>query len=179
MEPGGTLEPEEQSATLALEPANVDFTLRLGPLRAVMGDVAGLLGDTLLNLLGMFYPPTIGKKANVVVTELVTNVFENISFGESSFELRLVVNPETLKITVSNQVTDEQFERVSARIALLQHTADAKKLLTQTIRERRPQRLKGGLGMIRLVAENRFALTVARNDGTMTVCAEYSLKGNA
>lgn len=162
-----------------LRPANIDFVLRLGPLSAVQGDVAGLLGDALLNLLGMFYPVGIGKKANVVITELVTNVFENITIPTSNFELRLSIDTHRLRISVHNQVTEEQFNHVNARVQKLQSTVDAKKLLAQTIRERRPQRLKGGLGLIRLVAENRFALSAALESGTMTVSAEHSLEGNA
>ncbi|MDP3274983.1 MAG: ATP-binding protein [Deltaproteobacteria bacterium] len=162
----------------ATEPCStIDFHLRLGPLASAKGDVAAVLGESVLALLAMFYPSNIAKKANIVVTELVTNVFENILDPDSAFTLALHISPETLLIKVSNQVNAEVIEKLQTKVALLASVTDAKKLMVQTIRERRPHRLKGGLGLIRLVAENRFALSVSHTEsGMITVSARYTIE---
>lgn len=180
--PGEAKPAEATAAAPAAEPvkpANVNVSVRIGPLSSVLGDVAGLLAEAAQSLLGMFYPVPTAKRANVVITELVTNVLENVVDPASDFTMDLVIDGDVLKITVCNTVKPENYERIKARIAELQNAADAKKLLAKTIRERRPQRLKGGLGLIRLVAENRFALSSEYVDGRAIVRAEQTLKVNA
>jgi hypothetical protein len=159
------------------EPARVSFTLDVGPLSTVVGDLPTVVAEFSLSLVQLFYPSTIARKANVVVTELVQNIVENVPFPGSDGSVRLSIDGKDLVISVSNQVTDEQYAKVRAKIDSLGTPAEAKKLLAATIRERRPQRLKGGLGLIRLVAENRFVLAAERADGKLTVTARYTLEG--
>lgn len=166
-------------AVVVNEPTNINLELTLGPLSNALGDVAGLLAESCQSLLAMFYPVPIAKRANVVVTELVQNVFENIVEPTSSFTMRLGIDGNVLRISVTNSVKPEHYEKVQARISALRDPGEAKKLLAKTIRERRPQRLKGGLGLIRLVAENRFALSTEYTDGRLTVNAEHVVKVSA
>jgi hypothetical protein len=154
-------------------PARVRLSLEIGPLSSVLGDVAGLLGESTLALLGMFHPPVVARRANVVITELVTNVLENVAFDGSSFTLDLQADEERVVVAVTNEATPEQYAHVRERVERVQSVTDAKALLASTIRERRHQRLRGGLGLTRLVAENRFALAVDYQGGRMTVRAEH------
>ncbi|HQY60861.1 MAG: ATP-binding protein [Myxococcales bacterium] len=148
--------------------------LTVGPLDHVTGDLAGLVGEHALQLLGMFYPRNVARKANVVVTELVTNVFENIYDPKSSFDLELDAGPTGLVIGVRNQVTPEQYAKVKARVDLIRDTPDLRAMVANTIRERRKERLKGGLGLMRLAQENKFDIGIAYQDGAMTVTATYT-----
>src|SRR6185503_11087262 len=99
-----------------LAQTRIDARLSIAPAGNVVGDVAGLLGESLLELLSMFYPMRVCKKANVVVTELVTNVLENVSDHESGFVLGLRIDEERLVVDVTNRATVAQFEVVRARL---------------------------------------------------------------
>lgn len=157
----------------------IKTTLTLEPIGNIVGDVAGVLGEALLELLGMFYPSNVAKKANIVITELVTNVVENVSHPDSEMQFALSIDGDTLIIEVTNKVTDEQYSNVSKRIDGINNSPDVRKMLAETIRARRVNRLKGGLGFMRLVTENKFKLSHARRDGLLTVRAEFSMKGLA
>lgn len=150
------------------------YRMSLGPLEHVSGDLGGLLGEQVMQILGMFYPRNFAKKANVVVTELVTNVFENVFDPKSTFDLEIDAGPGGLVIAVKNRVSPEQYEKVKSRIDTIRTTPDLRALLASTIRERRAQRLKGGLGLMRLAQENKFDLAIAYEDGAMTVTATYT-----
>jgi Family of unknown function (DUF6272) len=153
------------------------FTIR--PVGNIVGDVAGLFAESLQTLLGMFYPPGVCKKANVVVTELVQNVVENIADRESGMQVELGIDGDTLSVVCSNKATAEQAENVRKRLSQLSDPKEARRLLAETIRARRPERLKGGLGFMRLVSENKFKLSTQYEGGLLTVRAEYSMKGIA
>lgn len=157
----------------------VGVSLRVAPLGDIRGNLAGLLGDSLLSLLGMFYPPAVGKKANVVVTELIQNVLENIVDPTSELLLELRVDGDALLVEVRNLATPAQFEAVRARVDALAGSPDPKRLLGDTLRARRADRLKGGLGLLRLVSENRFRLAARYEQGHLTVSAAFPLRGTA
>ena len=168
---------ETTPAAPAAPRANVSFAIDVGPLAAVVGDLPTVVAEFSLSLVALFYPMTLAKKANVVVTELVQNIVENVGAPDSSGAIRLAIDGAELVISVSNAASEEAFAKVRAKIDALGTPAEAKKLLAATIRERRPQRLKGGLGLIRLVAENRFTLSCSHQDGRLTVTARYPLEG--
>jgi hypothetical protein len=168
----------EASAQAPAAPrANVAFAIEIGPLSAVVGDLPTVVAEFSLSLVALFYPMTLAKKANVVVTELVQNIVENVAEPTSDGAIKLAIDGRDLVISVSNIANEEAYAKVRAKIAALGTPAEAKKLLAATIRERRPQRLKGGLGLIRLVAENRFTLSCDHKDGRLTVTARYPLEG--
>lgn len=152
-------------------------SFRVAPLGDIRGNLATLLGESLPALLGMFYPSAVGKKANVAVTELIQNVVENIVDPDSELQLELRVGPEALEVQVRNKATPAQYEAVQARIDAVAQTADPKRLLRETLRARRADRLKGGLGLLRLVSENRFRLSARYEQEHLTVFAAFPLRG--
>lgn len=154
-------------------------TVTVAPLGDVRGNIATLLGQSLHDLLGMFYPPAVGKKANVAVTELIQNVIQNVLDADSALGLDLRVDDEALIVSVRNKATPAQFEAVRARVDALATSAAPKQLFTATLRQRRADRLKGGLGLMRLVAENRFRLAVSYEQEHMTMQAAFPLRGTS
>jgi hypothetical protein len=169
-------EPAEQ-AEPTRSTTRLGVSLRVAPLGDIRGNLATLLGESLPTLLGMFYPPAIGKKANVAVTELIQNVVENVVDPSSELQLELRVDAEALEVQVRNKATPAQFEAVRARVDALAQAADPKRLLGETLRARRADRLKGGLGLLRLVSENRFQLTARYEHEHLTVFAAFPLRG--
>lgn len=159
-----------------LAQTKIDARFSIAPAGNVVGDVAGLLGESLLELLSMFYPRRVCKKANVVVTELVTNVLENVSDPESGLLLELRIDQDRLVVGVTNPATLAQFEVVRARLQAIHDAPNPKHLLRDTIRSRRADRLKGGLGLMRLAIENRFGLNATYDQGNLMVRAEFALK---
>jgi hypothetical protein len=148
------------------------------PLHDVGDSLPRMLGDSLHELLGMFYSQTVGKKANVVVTELVQNVLENVIDPRSALHLELRVDGDALVVRVSNKATPEQYASVRERVAALSDAEDVRKLFTSTLRARRADRLKGGLGLMRLVSENRFRLSVSYDRDVLTMQAAFPLRGS-
>lgn len=175
-EPTSTSAPSQAAA--AAEHARIGMSFNVAPLGDVSGHLPRLLGESILELLGMFYPTIVGKKANVVVTELVQNVIENIVDPRSELHLELHVDGDALIVRVSNKATPEQYEGVRARVDALSGEADAKQLLRTTLRTRRADRLKGGLGLMRLVSENRFRLAVTYERELLTMQAAFPLRGS-
>ena len=156
----------------------VGVSFQLAPLGDISGNLPRLLGESVLELVSMFYPPSVGKKANVVVTELVQNVIENVVDPASELRLELRVDHDALIVRVINKATPEQFEGVKARVDALTGNVDAKKMLATTLRARRSDRLKGGLGLMRLVSENRFRLAVTYEHELLTMQAAFPLRGS-
>ena len=113
-----------------------------------------------LSTRGGIYLSAKGKKANIVITELFNNAVENNIDGNSKIVLELKIDKDYLWIRVKNNARRLQYKKVKAHVKKINTTKNLKKLMTDTIRERRKDRLKGGLGLIRLVAENKFDLSV-------------------
>ncbi len=157
----------------------VGASIYIAPLDHVAGDVAGLLGNFLFDLLGMFYPRQICSKANVVVIELVTNVMEHCSIREGAMRVDLRIDGDELLITVQNPATPEQYEDIKARFAAIASAEDPRKLLAETVRERRTNRERGGLGLMRLTAESKFKLTAEYEQGFLIVKAQFPMRGFA
>lgn len=170
-------EPQPCAAEQPAAATRLGVSFRVAPLGDIRGNLATLLGDSLPALLGMFYPPSVGKKANVAVTELIQNVVENIVDPASELQLELRVDAEALEIQVRNRATPAQYEAVRARIDSVAQSVDPKRLLGETLRARRADRLKGGLGLLRLVSENRFRLSACYEQEHLTVFAEFPLRG--
>jgi hypothetical protein len=157
----------------------VGASIYIAPLDHVAGDVAGLLGNFLFDLLGMFYPRQICSKANVVVIELVTNVMEHCSQREGALRVDLKIDGDELCITVANPVTQEEFEAVRDRFTQIASAEDPKKLLADTVHRRRIDRARGGLGLMRLTAESKFRLTAEYEQGFLVVKAQFPMRGFA
>jgi hypothetical protein len=153
------------------------WSLSLAPLADVRGNLAATLGESLIGLLAMFFPPALCKKANVVVTELVQNVIDNVSDPASGMRLDLRIDGDTLFVCVTNKATAEQYATVKERVEQITSSGDPKRLFADTLRARRVQRLRGGLGLIRLVSENRFRLSASYAGEHLTMQAILPLRG--
>ena len=69
--------PEELATT------NINMRYELSPMKNIIGDLSGLLGNFSDEFIGAFYPKNISKKANIVITELVNNAVVNSADGDS------------------------------------------------------------------------------------------------
>ncbi len=153
-------------------------TLSLSPAGNVTGDLAGILGGYLLDLMGMFYERILCRRVNVAVTELVTNALSHALTVEAELRVDVCVDAEALVVEVSSKVDDAQYAEVEARVRQISDSADVRGLLRDTIHHRRARQLEGGLGLLRLASENRFGLSLRRDGETMTIRAEHALEAN-
>jgi hypothetical protein len=151
-------------------------TLRLSPTASATGDLAGILGGHLLELMGMFYDRVVCRRANVAVTEFVTNALSNAVDPAGELRVDVSVDADALVVEVSNKVDDPGYAAVEARVRRINESEDVKALMRETINHRRARRLKGGLGLLRLTSENRFVLSVRRDGEYMTLRAEHALE---
>jgi hypothetical protein len=167
-------------AASELAKTSVRASFEITPVDHVVGDVAGVLGDHMLVLLGMFYPRTLCRKANVVVTELVQNVLENVSDPQGKLSCDIEVDASTLRVRVANRVQTEQWKRVELRVNEIRGTKDLRALVATTLRERRKAQQRGGLGLMRLAHENKFAIDAAfapeTRDGWGTLTVEATFR---
>lgn len=152
---------------------SVGASISISPINHITSDVAGLLANFLDALLVRFYPRRICQKVNVVVTELVTNVIQHASERDGEVKLDLKIGSDGLVIKVSNRVTREEYETVKAVFDEIFAAEDPRDLFARTVRERRIDRQRGGLGLIRLTAENKFHLSTEHVDGVLVIQATF------
>ncbi|MBI4953909.1 MAG: ATP-binding protein [Myxococcales bacterium] len=158
---------------------DIEMSFRVRPLGNVVGDLSGILGAHATELVGAFYPRRVSNKVNVVLTELVNNVLQNFVDRESDIQVTLRLDAERLVLRVSNAATPAQYDKVRGIVERIQATPDPRTLLRDTIRERRKSRLRGGLGLLRLVVENKFQLGVSYDQSVLTVESRIALGGLA
>ncbi len=160
-----------------LRRTTISFSYTIYPVRNIISDLSALIGDFCEETIGSFYPRVVSKKANVVLTELVNNAIENSTDGRSKIGLRVDIDQSRLVIKVMNPVSREQYGKVRRHVDMINSTENIRKLLRDTILLRRKDRLKGGLGLIRLVAENKFSLLVKYKDPFLIVESHFALGG--
>jgi hypothetical protein len=155
----------------------ISFSYTIHPVKNIISDLSAMIGNFCEDTIGSFYPRVVSKKANVVLTELVNNAIENSADGRSKIGLRVDIDEQLLMIKVMNPVSREQYERVRRHVDMINSSENIRKLLRDTILLRRKDRLKGGLGLIRLVAENKFGLSVKFKEPYLIVESHFSLGG--
>jgi len=160
-----------------LAATNISIKYNLSPSKNIIGDISGLLGNSSGELISAFYPKNISKKVNIVITELFNNALENNIDGNSKIVLELKIDKDYLWIRVKNVARRSQYKKVKAHVKRINTTKNLKKLMTDTIHERRKDRLKGGLGLIRLVAENKFDISVHYRVHFLIVESKIALGG--
>lgn len=158
-----------------LPSTRIGISCTVEPVNHVVCDLSGILGRFSEDLLKAFYPPVVAKRANIVITELVNNVFENMQFPDSAMELEITVDSDTLVIKVTNAADEVRYAKVADHVQAIHDAQDVKQLMRQTIRDRRVGRQKGGIGLMRLVAENKFQISTEFLDGQMTVESRLAL----
>lgn len=156
----------------------VSASIRIMPLDHITGDAGGLLGNFALQLLGMFYSRRVCARANVAVTELITNVMEHASGRDGEIMLDMEADEQQLIIKVSNRSTEEEYETIKARFAQISAAEHPKQLLATTVHARHHDRQKGGLGLMRLAAESKFQLSVEYLEGILIIRAFLSVEGS-
>ncbi|MCK6514505.1 DUF6272 family protein [Myxococcota bacterium] len=160
-----------------LAKANISISYAFSPIQFILCDLSGLIGNFCQELLGAFYPRIVSKRANILISELVTNVLQNTVEPTSQMMLDLDVNQDRLIIRVKNAVTPDQFDKVRVQVDRINQAEDLKRLMRDTIRERRRLKEKGGLGLIRLVAENKSQLSVSYEGGYLVVTSQLDVGG--
>jgi hypothetical protein len=160
-----------------LATTTISMRYDLSPIKNIIGDLSGLLGNFSDELIGAFYPKTVSKKANIVITELVNNAVDNSADGNSKVILEIMIDKDLLHIRVSNAAKRSQYKKVRDHIEMINSAEDLRKLLAETIRERRKDRLKGGLGLIRLAAENKFTLSAHYRAPYLVIDSQIGLGG--
>ena len=156
---------------------NISMSYTLSPVKNLIGDMSGMLGNFCDEFLGAFYPRIVCQRANIVVTELVNNAIANKMDQDSKIILELSIDGSALCIKVTNVADQEQYDKVKAHIERINTTDNKIKLLAETIRQRRKERLGGGLGLIRLAAENKFNLSVDYDAPFLIVESKIALGG--
>lgn len=160
-----------------LATTNISMKYDLSPSKNIVCDISGLLGKFSSELISAFYPKNISKKVNIVITELFNNAVENNVDGNSKILLELKIDRNYLFVRVKNATKRLQYKKVKAHVKKINTAENLKKLLADTIHERRKDRLKGGLGLIRLVAENKFDLSVHYRAHFLIVESRIALGG--
>ena len=160
-----------------LATTSINMRYDLSPIRNVIGDLSGLLGNFSDELIGAFYPKTVGKKANIVITELVNNAVVNSTDRNGKIILEIGIDGDVLCIRVANAANRSQYRKVRDHIRMINSADDLRKLLADTIRERRKDRLRGGLGLIRLAAENKFSLSARYRAPFLIIDSQIKLGG--
>jgi len=160
-----------------LATTNINMRYDLSPMKNIIGDLSGLLGNFSDELIGAFYPKNVSKKANIVITELVNNAVVNSPESDSKISLEIMINKDLLRIRVASAAKRSQYRKVRDHINMINSTGDLRKLLAETIRERRKDRLRGGLGLIRLAAENKFTLSARYRAPYLLIDSQIGLGG--
>ena len=143
-----------------LATTSISMRYDLSPTKNIIGDMSGVIGEFCDEFIGAFYSRNVSKKANIVITELFDNAIENSEDGNGRITLELSIDGEHLRIRMMNNATRSQYRKVRDHVKEINSSANLKEMLADTIRKRREGRLKGGLGLIRLAAENKFQLSV-------------------
>ncbi|MBA7549588.1 hypothetical protein ES705_42078 [subsurface metagenome] len=160
-----------------LQKTNISLSYSISPVQNIICDLSALIGDFCEELIGSFYTRVVSKKANVVITELLNNAIENILDKDSGIILNVKINEDRLLIEVMNVVNRKQYEKVKAQVQKINSANNIRELLKETIQQRRGKRLKGGLGLIRVVAENKFNISVDYKEPFLIVESQISLGG--
>jgi len=160
-----------------LATTKISMRYDLSPIRNIIGDLSGLLGNFSDELISAFYPKIVSKKANIVITELVNNAVVNSPDSDGKITLEITINREVLRIRVANAAKRSQYKKVKDHIRMINSAGDLRKLLADTIHERRKDRLRGGLGLIRLAAENKFTLSARYRAPYLIVDSQIGLGG--
>ena len=138
----------------------INFTYNILPVKNLKANTSGMLGDFNSEFIQNFYSPSICKRINVVLSELVNNVTENIIDKESRITINISLNKHHLIIKVSNKVDYEQYKFIKSHIGKINSSRDLRKLMVDTIKENRENGKKGGLGLIRLCYEEKSSLSI-------------------
>lgn len=160
------------------EGARVVDALRLEVVVPGVGRPAPALVDALAPLLAVALPPPFPSRLSAALIELVTNAAEHCEASAGpGVRVEVYRRAGVCGVAVSNPSAPGSLDALRARLEALSEAGSPKELLARTLRERRAARLKGGVGLLRLVAECGFELSVSEEHHWLTVRAEQALPG--
>jgi hypothetical protein len=160
-----------------LQTTRIAMHYSISPQKNIIGDIGGLIAGFCEELVGYFYPRVVSKRANTVITELFNNAVENSIDPSSTITLEVQINGALLRIKMTNAARQEQFEKIKSHVDRI-NSADIRRLMAETIHERRKRQLKGGLGLMRLALENKSRISVDYKEPLLIVESEIQLGGH-
>jgi hypothetical protein len=160
-----------------LQTTQIAMQYSISPQKNIIGDIGGLIAGFCEELVGSFYPRVVSRRANTVITELFNNAVENSVDPSGTITLEVQINGALLRIRMTNAARQEQFEKIKSHVDRINST-DIRRLMAETIRERRKLQLKGGLGLIRLALENKSRISVDYKEPFLIVESEIQLGGH-
>lgn len=158
-----------------LAKTSMTVSYSFAPLRNIVCDLSGLVANAVRELIEAFYPRLAGRRVDVLLTELIDNIIQNVVDGDSRMFVDITVNEGELRVQTRNIVDAEHYEAVRRHVELINNAEDLRGLMRRTIKERRQQRLAGGLGFMRLVHENKFAITVDYRERYLVIDARLDM----
>lgn len=161
--------------------ADINVSYTFSSIMNITYSISSILGNFNSEIINGFYPKLISKRVNIIISELVNNVIDYMAINKSGIVLKMKVISDKVIIQVSNKVRYKQYLKVKKHIEEINKSKDIKYLFYETIKKRRSNGLKGGLGLIRLVSENKSSLNVNynKNNSIMTITSKFNLKDNA
>ena len=147
----------------------ITWSCHVQPIENVLCALSGIIATHAVQFAGAFHSRLVARKLNVALTELINNVLENFSDGQSALTVSWTIGGDVLTTKVAANATREQYETVLATVQHINAAESPKALLRSTIKARHKERLKGGLGLMRLVAENNFEVDVGYEEPVLTV----------
>lgn len=158
-----------------LAKTSMTVSYSFAPLRNIVCDLSGIVANAVRELIEAFYPRLAGRRVDVLLTELIDNILQNVVDGESRMFVDITVDEGELRVQTRNIVRDEDYEAVRRHVDLINHTDDLRGLIRRTIKERRQQRLSGGLGFMRLVHESKFQISVDYRESYLVIDARLDM----
>ena len=159
------------------EHSKINLSYQFEPVKDARYIISEIMGNFNAELFKIFFSKIISKRINTIISELINNVLANTIDKNSYFCVKIKSHENEIKIIVKNSVTLEQFKLVKDHIKMINEHNSPKKLLEETINERRTKGLKGGLGLIRIVYEEKTKVFVRYNkkDSFMSVITKINL----
>ena len=155
----------------------INLSYQFGPIKDIRHIISEVMGNFNEELFKIFYSRIISKRINTIISELINNVLANTKDKDSYFGVKISTFDNQVKIVVKNRVTLQQYNLVKKHVKMINNYSTPKKLLEKTIKERRQKELRGGLGLIRIVSEERVKLQVRyfNNNSYMSVITRIKL----
>lgn len=163
---------EQQLATTGIK-----LNCEISPVGHVGDSVGAIVSSYVSNLVGAFYSRNTARKVNSALTELIDNVLSHSVDKSGALAVQVELNGNMLKVRVAGPASLSQYESVRDHVASIRSAPSSRDLFRRTIHERRKKRLRGGLGLLRLVAENKFDIKVAYDESILSVETEISVGG--
>lgn len=138
----------------------IRVSLSITPLRGTDEDLAGLLGNLFFDFLQLMgVSRQISSKVNVQIIELTTHLLEHSVLFPGALKLDFAMTGDEVTVDVSDPMASDGDDVATRQFHLVSSAEDPKRLLADMVLERRIDRAKGGLGLMRLTEESKMRLS--------------------